>query len=327
MELPGPLRTAVDAALEGAGRAALARAAESLSERYRAEVRDGRLHVHDELAALAYAAVRLPATYAAVRASLESVWHASPDFAPATALDVGAGPGTALWAAAERWPSLGRADLVEASPAFRRLGATLAAGLRLQTRWHAEDAAAGLRDLPPADLVTVAYVLNELAEEARPPLLARLWELSSSVLVIVEPGTPAGWSRILAARSQLAGLGAHVLAPCPHARACPLRAPDWCHFSRRVARSKIHRLTKAADAPWEDEKYLFLAAGRRAAAIPAAARIIAPVRTASGQAWLKLCDSDGRALELHVTRREGDSFKAARRAGWGDAVDLKRSSS
>ena len=35
--------------------------------------------------------------------------------------------------------------------------------------------------------------------------------------------------------------GANILAPCPHARPCPLAAPDWCHFSARVARSRLHR--------------------------------------------------------------------------------------
>ncbi len=71
MELPSLLRQAVDAALEGVALTDLKRASEVLSRRYRAETRDGRLHISDELAAKAYLAARLPATYAAVRASLE----------------------------------------------------------------------------------------------------------------------------------------------------------------------------------------------------------------------------------------------------------------
>lgn len=72
MELPASLRHAVDGALEGVALADLKRASEILSRRYRAETRDGRLHICDELAAKAYLAARLPATYAAVRASLDS---------------------------------------------------------------------------------------------------------------------------------------------------------------------------------------------------------------------------------------------------------------
>jgi ribosomal protein RSM22 (predicted rRNA methylase) len=72
--------------------------------------------------------------------------------------------------------------------------------------------------------VLLAYVLDELAPEARSRLVERLWELTGDVLVIVEPGTPAGWSRILDARQQLIAGGAAILAPCPHAAACPLAA-------------------------------------------------------------------------------------------------------
>ena len=81
------------------------------------------------------------------------------------------------------------------------------------------------------------------------------------MLIAVEPGNPAGWSRILQVRERLIALGAHIAAPCPHAFACPVVAPDWCH-SRRVARSRMHRRIKFADVPWEDEKFIYLAASR-----------------------------------------------------------------
>ena len=78
MELPPALRQAVDKALEGVALADLKRAADRLSHRYRGEVRDGRLHLSDRLAAQAYLATRLPATYAAIRASLAAVAEIRP---------------------------------------------------------------------------------------------------------------------------------------------------------------------------------------------------------------------------------------------------------
>ena len=117
--------------------------------------------------------------------------------------------------------------------------------------------------------MTLSYVLDELAPDAIGPLVDRLWALTAGLLLVVEPGTPAGWSRILAARDRLIAAGAHILAPCPHQEPCPLAAPDWCHFSRRVARSRLHRLTKGADVPWEDEKFIYLAASRTACSQPA----------------------------------------------------------
>src|SRR5690242_16007628 len=106
MELPPALRSAVDRVLSGHRAADLAAAAAALSQRYRNEQRDGRLYIQSEDDALAYLAVRLPATYAAVRASFAAIADARPDFAPMTALDIGSGPGTALWAAADCWPAL-----------------------------------------------------------------------------------------------------------------------------------------------------------------------------------------------------------------------------
>src|ERR1700733_7208103 len=127
MELPPLLRLAVDRALSGTALAALAASAAALSQRYRDERRDGRLHVASEADALAYLAVRLPATYAAVRAGFAAIARVRPDFVPKTALDIGAGPGTALWAAADCWPELTDAVLVEASPVFQACGERLAA--------------------------------------------------------------------------------------------------------------------------------------------------------------------------------------------------------
>ncbi|MGB3416187.1 MAG: small ribosomal subunit Rsm22 family protein [Mesorhizobium sp.] len=321
MELPAPLRQTVDRLLEGTPLAVLQQAARTLSERYRAELRDGRLHMADDLAVKAYLAARLPATYAAVRASLDALAEALPAFSPKTLLDIGAGPGTVLWATAGVWPGLERATLVEASAAVRKTGAWLAGegGLNVETDWIGADATLELDGPAPADLVTAAYMLDEIAPASLPKLVDRLWALTAGTLLIVEPGTPAGWQRIIEVRRRLIETGAHVLAPCPHEQPCPLGPPDWCHFSRRVARSRVHRLTKDADVPWEDEKFIFVAASREPAARHQA-RVLAPPRPGSGKVALKLCQPDGQAQERLFTRRDGDAFKRARRADWGDSL-------
>ena len=320
MELPASLRQAVDVALEGVALADLKRASEMLSRRYRAETRDGRMHISDDLAAKAYLAARLPATYAAVRASMDSAAEVCPDFAPQSMLDIGAGPGTALWAAKQCWPMLQSATMIEASPAIRAVGNDLSQNSGLpDLDWRAGDVVREKLDFPQADLVTIAYVLDELAPEKRQALIERLWASARQMLVIVEPGTPAGWQRILDARRALVAAGAIIAAPCPHQLDCPLVAPDWCHFSRRVARSRIHRLTKEAEVPWEDEKFIYLAAVRETVG-DVEARIIAPTRVGGGKVSVKLCKDNGSAEERLLTKRDGDLFRWARRADWGDAL-------
>jgi ribosomal protein RSM22 (predicted rRNA methylase) len=185
--------------------------------------------------------------------------------------------------------------------------------------WRAADVATDAIETAPRDLVTAAYVLNELAPEVRPQSLDRLWRLTAGTLVLVEPGTPSGWRRILAARSQLIAAGAHVIAPCPYAHECPVKPPDWCHFARRVARSRMHRQAKGAEVPWEDEKFSYVALSRTAAPV-AAARVIARPRKGSGRVTLKLCRPDGSMGERLFSRRNGEAFRRAWRADWGSAL-------
>jgi len=314
MELPPALRHAVDAALEGISGRDLAAASEALSQRYRGETRDGRMHVADDLAARAYLAARLPATYAAIRAALDAVAAVRPDFAPRRLLDFGAGPGTALWAARDCWPGLDAATLIEGSASMRKFGTDFAP----QSGIAAIDWRSNLPATGSSDLVTLAYVLDELDPAQRETLVRKLWSLTGDTMIIVEPGTPAGYRRVLDARDFLLSDGAQMVAPCPHSLVCPLVAPDWCHFSRRVSRSRAHLQAKGAEVPWEDEKFSYLAVSRNSGAMPES-RVIAPPRAGSGKVELKLCQSDGKARTVLITKREGNRYRRARRLDWGDA--------
>lgn len=320
MQLPPALRAAIDRELEGIALTDLARASDRLSQRYRAETRDGGFHLDDELAARAYLATRMPATYAAVAAAFTAVAEARPDFQPETLLDVGAGPGTATWAATVIWRSITCAGLIEGSPAVRAVGERLSSGLMLEgLAWRAERVDMVFPGVAPSDLVVMAYVLGELEAATRAPLIARLWDYTADTFVLVEPGTTEGWKRILAARDQLLAAGAHILAPCPHGKPCPLAPPDWCHFSARVARSRRHREAKGGSVPWEDEKFTYLAAARHPAP-ERRARVLAPPRVAKSGVALKLCLPDGTGAERMVPARSGSAFKRAKKLRWGDLV-------
>lgn len=320
MELPVLLRQAIDQALEGVALTDLTRAAAALSERYRGERRDGRLHLSDDLTARAYLATRLPATYAAIRTAMTELAARRPEFAPRSLLDVGAGPGTVLWAAADCWPGLASARLFEASGAIRKWGETLAKTSPVaEITWQSGDITRDVIEATRPDLVSLAYVLSELAPETHDRLVDDLWSLTGDILLLVEPGTPKGWERIIAARGRLLGQGAHILAPCPHRLPCPIASPDWCHFSRRVARSRLHRLSKQADVPWEDEKFIYLAASRKAG-LTAQARIVAPPRASKGRIDLKLCTAAGAVEVRTISKRDGAFFKTARRRDWGEIL-------
>ena len=176
-------------------------------------------------------------------------------------------------------------------------------------------------DWPQADLVVASYALAEIAPAKQAATVSALWASTEGMLVLVEPGTPAGYARILAARETLIAAGGAILAPCPHNQACPLVAPDWCHFSQRLARSRDHRLAKGAEVPFEDEKFSYLVAARPGVQILAPTpRVLAPPHMAKPGIDLKLCTLDGRAEATFVPRRDKPAYAIARRLDWGDAL-------
>ncbi len=319
--LPLPLRTAVEAMTQGrSGRDLGARSAE-ISRLYRAHAASSRA-VTSEDDALAYALTRMPATYAAVGAALEALCERAPDFAPRTLLDVGCGPGTAAWAAAAMFGTLTDIQLLDASRPFLDLARRLCVA--------SEDAAlrgarTTLGDLSVAearaDLVTVAYSLTELTR-ARAVLAAEhLWASCEGVLVIVEPGTPDAWARLMEVRASLIGHGAVVLAPCPHHAPCPLSPPDWCHFSQRLPRSRAHIAAKGASAPFEDEKFAYLVLARDPlVAEEPRPRVLAPPVEDKASITLKLCTNAGTLALERVAKRDKAVFKSVRKARWGDTV-------
>jgi len=317
--LPAALRDAIARELEGVSRRDLAERAARTSAAYRAGGGSAAV-IRTREDALAYALARLPATYAASAVAFAETTRRAPDFAPVTLLDAGSGPGAASWAAAETWPGLRHATWLDASATFldlaRRLASEATGALAAPRELRADLAAGGA--WPAADLVVASYALAEIAPEALGRVVAGLWAACLGVLALVEPGTPAGYGRILAARQALIAAGARLLAPCPHDGPCPLAPPDWCHFSVRLPRSRDHRLAKGAEVPFEDEKFAYLVAARPPVrAGPPASRILAPPRAGKGATVFKLCTAEG--LEARtVARRDKAAFARARRVGWGD---------
>jgi ribosomal protein RSM22 (predicted rRNA methylase) len=316
--LPAELKAALDARLKGFSRTDAAQRSQKISTTYRAGGGSGT--IKSEADALAYALARMPATYAAVAASLSALAEIAPDFAPETLLDVGAGPGTASWAGAEAFSSLQDFTLLDANATLSRLALELAQGSsRLaDCRYLPGDAATNLAEVSQADLVVASYIIGELAESDQRKLAETMWAKARHALVVIEPGTPAGYARILALRRQLIAQGAYVAAPCPHEKSCPLVAPDWCHFNQRLPRSQAHRQIKGAEVPFEDERFIYVAMTRTAPA-SRAARVLAPPEVGKAEIAAKLCTEEG--LErAKVPRRDKPGYAAARRWRWGDAV-------
>ena len=298
------------------------RAANSLSSRYRGSRVAGAPFVLTGTDVLAYASYRLPATFAAARAALMRVRERLPGWEPETLLDLGAGPGTASWAAASVWPCLRTADLVERDERMIELGRGLMSAVEhapvADVRWTQDDLAqATTRGMH--DVCVLSYALGELDPAARDAVVDRAWKDAGGIVVIVEPGTPAGYQVMLRARAQLIQSGGAVIAPCPHSAGCPMENRDWCHFSCRLPRSRAHRSAKDVSIGYEDEKFSYIAVSRWPAS-PAHSRIVRHPQIRPGHIHVELCTTRG--LEhCIVTKRNRADFKVARHARWGDSFD------
>lgn len=321
MQLPDELSSAIAKETEKFSAPELAHAAAELTSNYRGE-RRARPQL-DRLQLAAYLLTRLPATYAVLARILRECKLRISDLQLESVLDLGAGAGTALWAAAEEFPELKRATLVEDNPSWIEMGRTFAANVTADVLraavWREGSVAAQLPE-GKFDLVTLSYVLNELPINQRIGVTQSAWRRTSKLLLIVEPGTPAGFRNIRDMRATLIEAGAHIVAPCPHANDCPMTGGDWCHFAERLPRSAEHRQLKQAKLGYEDEKYSYVVFAREPVELPKA-RILRHPRKHSGHEEFELCTVEGLTKET-VSRKAGDRYKQARKAEWGDVFPV-----
>jgi ribosomal protein RSM22 (predicted rRNA methylase) len=318
----------------GAGTGNLGAGVQRLMAAYRAGQAPPAPVITSRTDAAAYAAYRMPATAAATHAALSQMRLSLPGWAPSSLIDFGAGTGGSAWAVAGDLPGVGSITLLEQSADAIRLGKAVFAeaasdALRAATwrQWRLgadddERTASG----QAADLATACYVLGELspAQQAELTLLAIA---AAPAVLLVEPGTPAGHRRILAARAQLLSSGYQIAAPCPHQLHCPLDIDgDWCHFGARLQRSALHRQAKGAELAYEDEKFSYVGAirteviGGQDAGLPVlpSGRVVRRPGQRKGLVMLDLCRADGSSGRELVSKSKGELYRQARKTGWGD---------
>ncbi|MFC8126363.1 small ribosomal subunit Rsm22 family protein [Streptomyces sp. NPDC057302] len=314
------LRAALAGLLGGLPAKQAAQAVERLIASYRGTTPTDAPILRDRADVAAYAAYRMPATFEAVRSALGALADAAPaDWAPGSHVDVGGGTGAATWAVSDVWGGERPVTVLDWAEPALALGRELAAAnpWLKAAKWQRSRIGAAL-SIESTDLVTVSYVLKELTEDDRRSVVDAAAEAAQAV-VIVEPGTPDGYARVIEARDRLIAAGFRIAAPCPHSSACPIvPGDDWCHFSARVSRSSLHRQVKGGSLAYEDEKFSYVAAVRFDAD-PADQRVVRKPQIRKGQVLLDLCDADETLHRETVTKRHGPLYRAARDAEWGDA--------
>lgn len=326
MELPISCRAALDALISNAScsQADLRNAVEKMTVSYKEVSGHGSRLVTRHCEVLAYAAARMPATFGAVSSALTAslATLSEDDIASlSTVLDLGAGTGSAILAASACLPEHIHITAVEREREMLAVGKQLTQDCPVT--WEQADVLAYVRRMAESgttyDVVMASYMTNELSDDTRRDLLDLLWKITGKLLLLIEPGTKVGSAILRTAKGQLTVCGARVCAPCPHIDGCPLTEDDWCHFTCRVARSKLHKALKGGDVPYEDEKFSYLAL-TRLPCHPTENRVLRHPQKDAGRITLTVCSPNGREIKT-VTKRDKEHFTAARKASAGDSLD------
>lgn len=322
MHLPEELQEAIALEAEKFKLKEIQAAREQLTKRYRNTEKKASPAIANERERCAYLVARMPATYAVIRGVLNELIGRMGDEELCSLLDLGAGPGTVMWAAGSLLPSITRYCLVEQDAESMKLGKRLAGVSKISALSEAEwrlQKMESLHEISKHDIVILSYSIGELPSSDVGPLIEKCWALTNRYLIVIEPGTRKGFEVIRGVRGRLVESGAHLVAPCPHAAECPMSEDDWCHFFRRIERSSLHRQTKKGTLGYEDEKYSYLIAAKEPCIYPQA-RVLRHPQKRSGHVGLELCTREGLKSQI-VSKRTPEEYKSARKLEWGSVID------
>lgn len=316
MELPIEIKTQIESLAGRYSTCELKEASKHISDIYLNSERNSSPLLNSVLDVVTYAVVRMPATYASISHVLEhslSLYKSEIN----TLLDVGSGTGAATIAVSNYLNHHLEITCLEKESSMVTFAKELFANYPLLkgTKWINEDFSY-LKNNYKADLVIASYALNELKKDDLLPIVERLYNASNKLLVIIEPGTVKGYEEMTTIREHLIKLGGHIIAPCPHMNKCPL-TNDWCHFSTRLSRSKLHKLLKGGDAPYEDEKFTYLIISKDDNFTKVNNRILRHPYNGNGYIGLNLCTDSG-LKDIKVTKKEKEKYKLVKKLSVGD---------
>ena len=315
MRIPQELEQAIENEIKDIKINELKTEAEKLSNRYLNEERTGKTLLSKEIEALAYSIMRMPATFGAVTTVLKNTLNIIKNNKFKTLLDIGSGTGASIWAV-DNLLEVDKIICLEREEAMRKIGQSLLKDNEKirDIEWINKDITK--EELPAADIITMSYVMNELAEENRKNLIEKLLKLNAKLILIIEPGTPEGFKNIKQIQEVALNKGAFIIAPCTSQEKCKLPEDDCCHSTVRVERIKIHKLLKNAELPYEDEKFSYIVISNEKYNLPDS-RILRHPIIEKGKIILKLCEK-GNIGEKIIVKKDKDKFKIAKKKNCGD---------
>ncbi|MEK7433126.1 MAG: small ribosomal subunit Rsm22 family protein [Cyanobacteriota bacterium] len=280
---------------------------------------------------ISYLLSRFPSTYPVSHQIISML----KEFDIKSLIDIGAGPATCTYASLEIFKNLSNITLVERNPFFLDFSKTV---LRenfksLNFNFVREDLTRFKYD-DFYDVGIMSYVINELDDNKKEETLKKIWSKINDFLIIIEPGTKKGFENIRKTRELLIKEKGYIYAPCTHNLACPIKDDDWCHFYKRVERTKEQMYLKSATESYEDEKFAYLIVSKKELTQLAnfksnededensnnkKSRIIRFPRILKGHVSFEICNESG--INKLTVSAKNKNYKSSKKLSWGDLIE------
>lgn len=316
MLLPESLLIAMEDLASSVDRKQLQKSAAELSSRYRRGLSQKDPFIKTQEECLAYLYTRFPATFAANYAVFSELKERSLEPIESI-LDLGAGSGAAFWAAYSMCQNLDSYTLLERDQRLIDLGKKLLINTEfsLNPEWICSDY--GQLSLTKSyDLTLFSYSLGETESKEWEAILKRVMAHTTKLFVMIEPGTPSGYHKIIKVRDFFIQHGFYTVAPCPHNKKCPLLGQDWCHFSQRLPRTSLHRILKSGSLGFEDEKFSYIIMSKAPYSLKGYRVIKTPLKR-SGYIELELCSTEEGLVHKKTSKKHKEFFSEAKKLDWG----------
>lgn len=299
--------------------------AKKLHDRYISREQNG-IYINDSLNALAYLSLRIPATYAQIYSAFLQVQEMIPSWNPKSLLDIGSGPGTAVWAANDIWTGLKKAKCIDKDKNLLSIGDEIAkkTSISVDISWERGDIREMSEHENKYELVVIANVLNELTLSQQENLLKKAFDQCNGVLIIIEPGTSIGIDIIQKVSKTFIGK-ANLLAPYIN-NSLPPDSETWIHFSQRFIRPEFQRRIRQymrdsslMASGWEDSKYAYLATGKIFPEVMIWGRCIGPVKKQKGYLEIPVLTKD-EIKQIKILKRNKKEYNFAKNLKWGEVI-------
>lgn len=312
MELPIFIKQKIEDIASSYSIKDLKKSVDETSKKYLSNSSNGEDLVASKIDCVGYAITRMPATYAALSEVLEELFEFDNNIK--TIIDIGSGTGNSVIAINQLNEQI-KITCFEKEKEMISLANSI---LNSFSNYDIINLNIVKDDINnSADLIISSYMLNEIKENELNKVLEKIYNSSNKYIVIVEPGTPNAYLKIQKIKEYFINKGSYVLAPCPHMGKCQICSPDWCHFQVRLSRSKLHKLVKNADVPFEDEKYTYLIISKEKKDVNYS-RILSRPTILNGRVELKTCTKCGEIKTTTITKKDKDSYKKVRKLNSGD---------